>query len=166
MIPTIGFIVAAYAIVRLLQVPLENTKGKYRWIALEILSAGGILVIALLTHDLYTAAVQQSRDHSLASSSLSGIGLTSQVQASAAEDDWELAQDPEFNPKRYIRPELAWLRESPSEEAVAIGKVQRGHCVGLVTATGSWSLVYVYVDGRRREGWIQSHTLMRYRPAD
>jgi hypothetical protein len=58
MIPTIGLIVAIYAITRLVQVPLENTGGKWRWGVLLLISAPAVIAIALLGWGLIVASME------------------------------------------------------------------------------------------------------------
>jgi hypothetical protein len=53
MIPTIGLMIATYAIARLLQVPMEMfEKGSARWIVAAVISAGAIIVIGFFALDL------------------------------------------------------------------------------------------------------------------
>jgi hypothetical protein len=53
MIPTLGFIVATYALARLLQVPIENSRSEVRWVALLVISIPSMLVISFLALDLF-----------------------------------------------------------------------------------------------------------------
>lgn len=58
MIPTIGLIVAAYAIARLIQVPIEACGLSYRWGILLLVSFPAIGVILYLVIDLLMNAAK------------------------------------------------------------------------------------------------------------
>lgn len=57
MVQVVGFIVASYAIVRLLQIPIEHTPMERKHVILWILSLFGIGAIALLSVMLLFAGV-------------------------------------------------------------------------------------------------------------
>jgi hypothetical protein len=59
MIPTIGIMIAVYAVARLLQVPLEQSGWPKRWIVLLVISVPAIGAIALLAADLVMNAGSQ-----------------------------------------------------------------------------------------------------------
>lgn len=52
MIPTLGLIVAIYAIARLLQVPIEASTLNNRWIWLLLISVPALIAIGVLALDL------------------------------------------------------------------------------------------------------------------
>ena len=57
MIPTIGVLVAVYAVARLIQTPLEMyQRGSSRWVVATVVSALAILAITSLTFDLISSA--------------------------------------------------------------------------------------------------------------
>lgn len=60
MIPTLALIVAIYAIVRLLQVPIEASAMEKRAVILWILSIPAALAIGLLALDLIMTAAQSN----------------------------------------------------------------------------------------------------------
>lgn len=60
MLPTIGLIVAAYAMARLIQIPIENLPPEwdYRWVVLAVISVPAIGFIALASFALVSAGMQ------------------------------------------------------------------------------------------------------------
>jgi hypothetical protein len=77
MIPTVGLIVAIYAIARLLQVPLESSESKRRGLWLFLISAPAILAIGFLAF-----ALLQSGTSGLSSL---GEGVSSTPSAAATQ---------------------------------------------------------------------------------
>lgn len=57
MLPLIGLIIAAYAVTRLLQVPIEHSDSPSRWVILLLISIGGILGILALAGMLFLSGV-------------------------------------------------------------------------------------------------------------
>lgn len=60
MLPLIGLIIAAYAVTRLLQVPIEHSESQSRWIMLLLISIGGILAILALAGMLFLSGVDSA----------------------------------------------------------------------------------------------------------
>lgn len=57
MLPLIGLIIAAYAVTRLLQVPIEHSDSPSRWVILLLISIGGILGILALAGMLFLSGM-------------------------------------------------------------------------------------------------------------
>lgn len=60
MLPLIGLIIAAYSVTRLLQVPIEHSESKNRWVLLLLISIGGILGILALAGMLFLSGVDSA----------------------------------------------------------------------------------------------------------
>lgn len=58
MIPTLGIMVAAYAVIRLIQIPIEHSAVTYKLFWLSVLSFLGVVVVGLCAIGLLLTGVQ------------------------------------------------------------------------------------------------------------